>query len=171
MKFYCHTLETEIKKACQLKECPYNVNSPYSKNCLLPYPDDTFLSLAEVAYMYSKPIGVLRKTWGSAVEKIYGRYFKQAFKKEIPIHYVPSKKISIASETFAIKPIRLLEKYTIDESEVKYSIRVWEKAVELGVTPEKLLKTSLKLFKNNKLMDTYFKLPRGSSKRLRVELA
>lgn len=170
MKFYCQTLDTEIKKPCQLKECPYNVNSPYSKNCLLPYPDDTFLTLAEVAFMYDKPISFLRKSYSSAVEKIYSRYFKQAFKKELPIHYVPSNKISVASETFAIRPVLLLDKYTIDETEIKYSIRVWEKAIELGVTPEKLLKTALKFFKNNKLMDGYFKLPRGSSKRLRVEL-
>ena len=170
MKFFCQTLNVEVKKNCQLKACPYNVNSPYSKNCLLPYPDETYLSLAEVAFMYERPLPTLKRTYASALEKIYGHYFKFAFKKELPIHYIPSNRTSVASESPTFRPIRLLDKYVIDESEVKYSVRVWEKAIELGVTPEKLLKTSLKLFKNNKLMDSYFRLPRGSAKRLRMEL-
>ena len=158
--FHCSILNCEVRVPCGLKSCKLNIKSKASKNCLLLYPASS-LTVGEVAFLFNKPIDELRETYSSAVSKVFDTYIQDKLQNAKRIGYAHLK------VKRGKNPIRIIDDYFMDKETIIYSPKVWEKAIYHGVSVDDILSASLRLFKNNNLMDEFFGLAKGTSESLR----
>ena len=166
-QFICPVTNHKVVKPCGLTKCRYHVKSKASRNCLLIYPVDA-LTLAEVSFLYQRPFQKLKIIYKRAMNKIYDHYIEEALIDIKNIYYPPSLTNSIRTHKPVKDPIKILDNYVIDKTELgNYPLKIWEKAIYHGAYPKDIMKATLKLFKNNRLLDDFLNLPKGSAKNLR----
>jgi hypothetical protein len=167
MKFYCNVMNCELGKPCNLKSCNFNVNYPLTLNCFLCYTSSQdSITLAEIAYLFNKPLKELKKTYKTILNKISCTAIKQEMKNKIEVNYIQNRQVCISCESKVENPVLLLDNYTICRECNVYPKKLWRLALENNVQITDIIKAVFKLFKNNTLIDNFLEASRGTAKKL-----
>ena len=170
--FHCDILDCEVNKACELKSCQYNIRHSYSYNCLIHYnATHGSPTIAEVSHFYNQPLSELKKTYESAIDKVYKNFIVSQLEQQLKILYLKSKKICFYCESLVEDACKIGDDYVICKECNIFPEGLWEKSIQYGTTAEKLLKVIFTLFKNNILIDKFLDAKRGTAKALRSQYA